>query len=149
MAATEKNKNKPVRVLKFLNNGIYPGHILFSVGYNLKEIHDKLIKMKYTDYAEGIREKTWTPTSVGTAFSVELIDHNTKDECELFYIILKKFEFTDFDYCILAHEITHMCQFYFKSTCINRNNEIESEAHYHTHLMKQCLQIMRDNHVSQ
>lgn len=138
--------NKKIRILDFLNNGIYPGHILFSVGYTFKEIHDKLLKMKYTDYAIGIKDRELKHKQVtGTAFSVELIEDDTGEERTLFYIVLQEFNFTDDDYCVLAHEIVHICQFYLKFINVNRNNEVESDAFYHTHLMKQCLKLLRDH----
>lgn len=60
-----------------------------------------------------------------------------------FYLVINAdFKFTDYCYCKLAHEITHLCQFYLPDV-LNRNQEWEAEAYLHTHLMEQALVHLR------
>lgn len=61
----------------------------------------------------------------------------------MFYIYIgEEFKFTDYEYCKLAHEVLHICQFLLPDF-LDRNREFESEAYLHTHLMEQCLKAIR------
>jgi len=63
----------------------------------------------------------------------------------LFYIILtEEFDFSDYAYCKLAHEVLHICQFILPDI-LNRDREYECEAYLHTHIMMQCLNQIRGN----
>lgn len=60
-----------------------------------------------------------------------------------FILIFDDFKFTDDEMCKLAHEVLHICQFYLPDV-LNRDKEIEAEAYLHTHLMSQCLKLLRE-----
>lgn len=149
-----KKKPTKLKVIDFLNFGIFPGTVLFSVGNSYSELVET-IEEEYTAgrweaesghklWSLGISDDEKLLTS-GTYFALKRELENKKENLEktLFYIIItEQFTFTDYEMCKLAHEITHLLQFHLP-TILDRNREIEAEAYTHTHLMMQCLKILR------
>lgn len=146
-----KNKTKN-KTIAFLNMGNYPGTVMFSVGFSYPELIKQLQKNYKTGYwkpEDGC--KMWLQAiendkelNKDTWFALHRkLYHKKFPEKNLFYIlILRPFDFSDGDMCKLAHECLHICQFYLPDI-LDRNREIEAEAYLHTHLMEQCLRIMR------
>jgi hypothetical protein len=140
-----KNPNK---VLTWLDNGIYPGYVLFSVNHNYKEITTKLKKLKNKGWYKAFKETGYlNRESVikPKAHASRVALYNTKlqqDQHYFFIIFPEKFEFEDEDYVCLAHEILHICQFFLQHI-LDRDVEYEGEAYYHSHLMHQCLEALR------
>lgn len=139
--------SKQFKVLHWLNTGIFPATIMFSVGFTYDEINKMLTRKKAWDWKLGISNDMELIDS-GNNFSLSRTIYKKKgdkDTCTVFYIILKEcFKFDDHDYCKLAHEVLHTCQFILPEI-LNRDREFECEAYLHTHIMKQCLSVLRGN----
>lgn len=146
-----KKKSK-IKIIDFLNMGCYPGTVLFSYQFSYDELLFQINKnyksKRWTDekpfWSIGISDDK-SKIDNGNYFALyrEIYNTKTKEEKHLYYIILKKeFLFTDWDYVMLSHEILHICQF-FLPDILDRNKEIEAEAYLHSHLMQQCLKIIR------
>lgn len=136
-----------IQVLSFINNGIFPGHVLFSCGYKFDVLYSKLKKIctnKNKYWYQAIHDdKKLLDSGNYFALSRTLENVKTGEIKELYYIIITTdFLFTDYEYCKLAHECLHICQF-FLPKILDRNREIEAEAYYHTHLMEHCLKEIR------
>lgn len=138
-------KKKEYKVMHWLNHGCYHGYTMFCVGYSYKEIIVSLKKKKNAeDWLAGLlEEEDFINSGQNFAMRRTLENKKTGDTIHLHYIIFTKiFDFSDWDMCKLAHEILHICQF-FLPDFLDRNREIEAEAYFHTHLMNQCLTILR------
>lgn len=137
-------KNKIVKVLSWLDTGIFPATIMFSCGFKYDEIVKLLKQKKAHDWFSGIADEKGFIDS-GNYFAFKRIIENTKtgQRKTMFYIIITdQFKFTDTEYCKLAHEALHICQF-FLPDCLDRDKEHECEAYLHTHIMSQCLSVLR------
>lgn len=130
---------KKVKKIAFLDHGIFPGHTCFCVGYNYDEIIFELNKMygrkKDRFWVTGIMDdKELIDSGDNFGLRREIENLKTGERKDFYYVILKKWEWSDEDYCKLAHEFLHICQFFLKRV-LDRNKEIEGEAYFHTHLM--------------
>jgi hypothetical protein len=137
-------RKKQTQLIRWLNDGIFPVHILFSVGFSYDEIIKHCKKLKANDWVTGLSQDKQLIDS-GTCFGLGRTIENTKSgkEVHLFYIIITRhFDFSDWDMVMLAHEILHICQFMLPKI-LNRDNEIEAEAYLHSHIMTQCLKELR------
>ena len=137
-------KNKQYKVLHWLNTGIFPATVMFSCGFEYDEIMKMLKQKKADDWFLGISDSKELIDN-GSWFGLKRVIQNTKtkETKTLYYIIIKEcFDFKDYSYCKLAHEVLHICQF-FLPDCLDRNREFECEAYLHTHIMNQCLKILR------
>lgn len=140
-----KKAKTQIKVLDWLNTGIFPANIMFSVGFTYAEINKMLTKKKAWDWKLGIsKDEQLFADSTWLAIKRTIYRKSTNEnEVELFYIIIKKpFGFADYDYCKLAHEVLHICQFMLPEI-LNRDREFECEAYLHTHIMQQCLKSIR------
>jgi len=136
-------KQKQVKLLHWLNTGIFPANIVFSCGFGYDEIM-KLLKQKKADnWHEGLLHDKSLIDGGGWFALSRTVEKKEGAYVHLYYIILKyDFEFTDYDYCRLAHEVLHICQFMLPDI-LNRDREYECEAYLHTHIMQQCLKALR------
>ncbi len=129
------------KLITYLNFGSFPGLIQFSSGFTYNEI----MKIQKTDP----ESKEWR---IALRPDKELIDsgdywalkRRSRNIDYFFLIMVPPFSFSDKDYCILAHEVLHLCQFRLTGT-LDRNTEVEAEAYTHTHIMEQCLKALRGN----
>jgi hypothetical protein len=127
-----------IATLNWLDAGIFPVTVLISYNFDYDELIKLLKQKRATDWYNGLSDDK------------ELIDngnyfglYRTFNEKKLFYIILtEEFKFTDYEYCKLAHEVLHICQFMLQDI-LDRDREYECEAYLHTHLMNQCLKTIR------
>lgn len=140
-----QKKKTQLKVLHWLNTGIFPATILFSQGFSYDEINKMLTQKKAFDWKMGISNDK-ALIDGGKNFALHRTIYrksNNTDEVELFYIIFRDcMTFTDYEYCKLAHEILHICQFLLPAI-LNRDREYECEAYLHTHIMQQCLKSLR------
>lgn len=135
-----------MNVLKWFDFGIFPGMCMFSIGYKYTELMTELRKRSRND-------RDWHRAMDGDeelfegaqyiALSKTMEDTNTGERSYYYYIVIDSFDFSDYDFCRLAHECLHICQF-FLPRALDRNKEHEAECYLHTHIMRKCLQIMRD-----
>ena len=132
------------RVLSWLNFGSFPGSVLFANGYEYDELIENLKRKRCGDWIKALKpSEDLARQAKNLTIVQEMVDD--KGTYQYFFLLMQKpFEFTDEDYCILAHECLHLCQFHL-SAVLNRNKEYEAEAYTHTHLMKQALTALRGN----
>lgn len=133
---------KRIRIIDWLNMGIFPPTICFVCGFTKAELCDHLKRMKANDWLTAIKDATIDPRYwYGKKIDVE---HVRSGEIKSYlFIIIPRFDFLDDDFVKLAHEITHVCQFYLPDANVNRDREIECEAYLHTHIMRQCIKKLR------
>jgi hypothetical protein len=117
---------------------------MFSCGFTYDEIMKLLKQKKAVEWEEGLR---WDKGLIdkGTWFGLARTVENEKKDGyrHLYYVIIKpSFDYSDYEYCKLAHEVLHICQFLLPDI-LNRDREYECEAYLHTHLMQQCLSVLR------
>ncbi|MBL8000181.1 MAG: hypothetical protein JNL32_16280, partial [Candidatus Kapabacteria bacterium] len=55
-----------------------------------------------------------------------------------FIVLPNGFKGTKVDWCALAHECVHICQFIL-SNMLDRDKEVECEAYFHTYLMRMIV----------
>lgn len=142
---SKKNK-QPGKFVSWLNTGIFPASIIFTHNLQYDEIMKELLKIKVTAWywhAALMGDKELIDCGNYFALKREVEHNTTGDKKTLFYIIIKeKFLFTDYEFCKLAHEVLHICQFMLKDF-LDRDREFECEAYLHTHIMQQCLKELR------
>lgn len=142
-------KSAAVRTLGFIDNGCYFGNVLVNVGYTKQEVIDWLISRQ--NNPKGINE--WVEVLKQTEIIEKSLAQCSVQEwhngphMKIMPIIWFKnpFSFTDKEMVILAHEIVHLCQMYL-ADYLRRDREFEAEAYYHSHIMQQCLNLIRDGH---
>lgn len=137
-------RKKKKKIIRWLNAGIFPCPIMFSVGFSYDEIIKYLKKIKANEWAIGISQDK-SRVDGGTCFAMKRIVENEQTGAVVthFYIIItRQFDFSDWDMIMLAHEIVHICQFMLPDI-LNRDNETEAEAYLHSHIMTQCLKELR------
>lgn len=137
---------------EFLNTGIFPATVLFIHGLQYEEIMRRLLDIPAThwEWHAALKEEPeqkFIEQGSYMAMRREIITRTLPngevDTRMCFYIIIKpKFKFTDYEFCKLAHEVLHICQ-YVLVDILDRNKEQEAEAYLHTHLMEQCIKVLR------
>lgn len=140
-----------VKTISWLNFGTYPGYCMFSCGYS----YDELIKWFVKQHKNKNKESLpWMNALMqfekeareggNRYFYVQM--QNRKDgkfKYYFFVMITDPFDFSDFHYVKLAHEMVHICQCYLPDI-LDRNKEREAEAYLHSHLMSQALKALRN-----
>jgi hypothetical protein len=135
---------KSGKVIRWLDAGIWPATVLFSCGFGYDELIKRLKKVKANQWALGISEDRKLIES-GNYFALKRTLSNSKEKREVtfFYIIIKKpFDFSDYMYCTLAHEILHIVQFMMPDM-LDMEREYEAVAYTHTYFMEKILKILR------
>jgi hypothetical protein len=141
----KKKKIKPEGRMRWIDFGIFPGYVLFCYNMEHKQILKELTKKKADTWEYAIRnDGLFFDSPIWAAMFREVMSIKTKKKVKLYYIVVPtEFNFTDYDYCRLAHEVLHICQFYL-SDILNREQEKEAEAYLHTYLMLECLKVIRE-----
>lgn len=135
---------KSKKIIQWLDTGIWPCTVLFSCGFSYDELMKHLKKVKSEDWYAGIKNDH-NHFNDGNYFASKRTITNSKtgQEKTLFYIILKKqFDFSDYAYVTLAHELHHICTFML-SDILDITREYEAVAYTHTYLMEKILKILR------
>ncbi len=123
--------------------GSYPGHTVFMLGFSFDEVKKILKKKKANDWLDAFTHASQQNTGTGCWASHTTLEFTkTKEVKHYFFIYLPSFDFSDYAYCKLAHEVLHICQFYLPDI-LDRNKENEAECYLHTHLMQQSLNAIR------
>lgn len=132
------------KIIRYLDTGIFPCTVLFSVGFTYDEIIKHLNKTKATEWALGLSEdKKLVDSGNNFALKRTIENNKTGKSVTMFYIILiNQFKFTDYEMCKLAHEVLHICQFMLPEM-LDMEREYESVAYTHTYLMQSCLKQLR------
>jgi len=105
---------KSIKILHWLDTGIFPATILFSYQFSYDEVIRLLKKKQASDWLAGI-----------SGDKIRLTNSN--------YIALHR---------ELENTTTHMCQ-YILPAILDRDKEHEAEAYLHTHIMSQLLEVLR------
>lgn len=144
MAGLKQNKISH-KVQYFLNTGIFPAHICFNCGFTYDEIVKLLKKKKALEWVQPIEhDKELIDSGKNFALRRSMENVKTGKKVTFFYIILiDRFKFSDYEMCVLAHEILHICQFLLPDI-LNRDKETECEAYLHTYIMQDILKILRE-----
>ena len=141
----KKIPNKKVQVLYWIPMGMFPSTVMFSCGFSYDELIKQLKKKKAREWLEVVEGHNVIRDFSNTATQVSLNDKKTGKVVKYYTIVLKNsFDFSDYHFCVLAHEILHICQFFLPEV-MDRAREFETEAYLHTFLMKSCLKIIRGN----
>lgn len=136
---------KTPKTLWWLDTGIFPAKVLFIHKFSYEETKRLLKNKKANGWLDAFHYAIGAhPSETGNWASMIIMEtKKTKEKITYFFIRIPNFQFTDYDYCKLAHEVLHICQFFLPDV-LNRNKEYEAECYLHTHLMQQCLKAMRD-----
>lgn len=129
-----------MKLIEFLNTGIFPATICLSVGFEYKELTAELINIGATGWVDSIHlPEDKNLIEGGKNFALR----RDADGIVYFWIIfVDEFEFSDYEMCKLAHEVLHICQFLLPDF-LDPAREFECTAYTHTHIMDQCLKAMR------
>lgn len=134
--------HKNTKVIHWQDMGIFPGTVMFACGFTFDEIISRLKKSKATKWRVGLAPHKAFVEGSNYCYIKSYIDVNGKEEI-LYYVIVKApFQFTDREYCKLAHEVLHICQVHLPDL-LNRDQEKEAEAYLHTYLMENFLKVLR------
>jgi hypothetical protein len=137
-------KNKKYLGMAWLDHGCFPDCTMFAFGMGYDEIITMLKRKKDEAYIEGLKDSKELIDG-GHFFALARTLKNKEGEVRnLYYLIIKEFQFDDLHYCILVHECLHITNFFLQRV-LNRDTEFEAEAYFHTHLMEQCLKFLRGN----
>jgi len=135
---------KSEKMIHWLDAGIWPAKVLFSCGYGYDELLQRLKKFNADLWALGLRDDKPLIES-GNYFCLKrtFAHPTTKKEATYFYVILKKqFDFSDYMYCTLAHELHHLCTFMLPDM-LDIQREYEAAAYTHTYFMENILKLLR------
>lgn len=147
MKKSKAQQPKTLQVIEWLNTGMFSAIIMFSMNFSYEKIIKELKKKKADDWLLGISGERDKELINGgwVCLRRDIENLKTGKFKTLFYISLNtQFDFSDYDYSKLAHEIVHAIQFVLPDF-LDRNKEIECEAYLHTHIMMQCLKAIRGN----
>ena len=122
--------------------GIFPADILFSCGFNYKELCRMLEENNLKDWLKAVKQNKELIQNVGWCAIRTTVKSNGAKTPFFLIISTELFDFSDNSYCILAHESLHICQ-YALPDFIDRTQELEAEAYLHSHIMGQCLANIR------
>ncbi len=136
---------KSKKVIGTIHCEMFSSVILLCYNVRQQEILKKLLSwdkdVRY--WHDGIKNEVNHFEKPSWGFVLKRIVTRGKDEKTLFYLVIKnKFRFDDFDYCSLAHEVVHLCQFILPDI-LDRDREIEAEAYFHSYLMTKVLDAIR------
>ena len=125
------------KILSYLDNGIFYGNVLFTVGFSTDQIIAHLKKTKNQEWIPAVELKRDLYNSRGFC-SVPTIKGK-----RFALINLSRFTWNDAEsHIVLSHEVVHLCQF-FLPDFIGDRSEIECEAYYHSHIMRQCYTLLK------
>jgi hypothetical protein len=128
-------------IISTLNCGIFDAKILFSVNYTYDELVAVLKKQRCFDWLKGIEDDKahFEDENCHRFASLRIVKG-----VHFYYIIFTSpFKWDDKDYCSLAHEVLHICQFILPQYLGDVMREMECFAYTHTHIMQQCLKELR------
>lgn len=144
MSKDKKPDKKGVRLVQYLDAGIFPFTVLLSVGFRYKKLYKHLKKTGAKGWAQAIkndRELVNQNNYLALWRGVTLPKNGITTDYS-FIIITDFFDFSDEEMVKLAHEVLHICHFALPKI-LNIEKEFEAYAYLHSHLMRQCLKHLR------
>jgi len=142
----KKSFNKVAKGMYWFDMGIFPGTVMFVFGFTYDETIAELKKKKADQWVLAISEDRKLMEN-SNYLAMKRCFKNTKTDSDVNFFIIKirdQFEFNGYDYCRLAHEVLHICQ-YFLPDILDRGKEHEAECYLHTYLMMKCLAALRSD----
>lgn len=135
---------KSNKIIRWFDAGIWPASIVFCCGFSYDEIIKHFSKVKANGWATGIsQDKAFIDSDNYFALKRTVENKVTGKEVTYFYIIFRnQFDFSDFAFCTLAHEVLHICQFMLPDMT-NMEREYEAVAYTHTYIMQSILKELR------
>lgn len=130
------------KTIKWIDFHLFPTSVMLSCGYSYQELLSKFGK-KYPTWIKPLDEhQELFETCWGFVHRERWKDKDGVKKEHYWLIIANPFDFSDESMCNLAHEVLHVVQFVL-SDKINRDDEVEFEAYFHTYLMIECLKALR------
>lgn len=144
MAKTKaETKPKGISLFTTIDFGTFDGKILFSCGFQIKELIAELSKQDCGEWNKGLKIDSKMFHKGACAYASKYNFNVDGEKRTYYYLIIKDpFNFTDQEYTTLAHECLHLVQFRLIDI-LNRDNELECEAYLHSYLMNKCLSHLR------
>ena len=136
-------KIKPdLKVVAWLNTGIFFPVILFVKDHDHASTCKVLEKRKAFAWLEGMKAIDPAYWNSGNWHGNSRHIKYKGQEKELYFIHITGFDYSDYHYTKLAHEVLHVT-----SWCLNEvldiTKEHEAFAYTHTHVYTQCLNYIR------
>ena len=120
------------------------GKIMFTCGYSFDEICKELKKQKCNDWLSAFKETKYLFSKDCAGFSSKQTMEIKGTEYEYTFLHLRDcFDFSDKHHWTLSHEVIHAVTFQL-SPMLNIAKENEAFAYTHTHIMKQCYEVIRN-----
>jgi len=130
------------KTIKWIDFALFPQSVMLANGYSYEELLAKFGK-RFPTWVKPLEEhKKLFDTCWGFVHRHQWTDKNGVKKCHYWLIIKDPFDFSDEAMCNLAHEVLHVVQFVLADK-INRDDEVEFEAYFHTYLMTECLKALR------
>lgn len=124
---------------EFIDTGIFPAFICIANGYTIEKLAEGLKEYRYDLWHDALVSHE----SDDSDSDAIVIERTYKGKRYYFMILKHSFDFSDYHYTVLAHEVLHLCQFILRRL-LNRDDEIETEAYLHTYIMSKYLENCRD-----
>lgn len=138
-------KEKDLKILEWIPMGHFPGYLMFNYRFKHKELMIELDNLQASNYIQAFSDDPERVDKNWCAMHREMENTKTGEKINLYMLnIPDVFDFNEpYDYCKLAHEVLHICQFYLPDV-LDRNIEIEAEAYFHTFLMEKILNLIKN-----
>ncbi len=138
-------KAKRTCVLEWIPMGMFPGFLMLNYQFTHKELLKILEKKEDAEtWYVAVEDEEHRVNNIWCAMHRELENSETTETTNCFTLnIPETFDFNNhYHYCMLAHEVLHICQFYLPDV-LDRNKEHEAEAYFHTYLMDSILKLIK------
>lgn len=135
------NKKISDKHINWLDFGIFFGSCMFVCGFSYEETLKVLKKKKSDGWITAFESTKDVWESGGAAFASKR-EMSPSGKIYFFLVLKDRFDFSDEHQRRLAHECIHLASFNISGT-LNPMVENEAFAYLHTHLMKQCHDILR------
>lgn len=132
------------RIKEYIPFQVYPGGVCFTMDFLYEDLLDSFEKEDLEEWRIALEDigpdmyKNWF-------CSKRVLENPDGHERTFFFLNIPcQFDFLDMNhYCMLAHELVHLCQFYLPDV-LDRNVEHEAEAYFHTYMMETILRIIKE-----
>lgn len=134
---------RPYNFLSSCRNGVFWGHTLMCLGFDLDQIKRRLRNSagSWLNWIVAESKTVRDHIDSGCAGFV-LSGHLRGRKYNLLWI--RSWSGSSHDHVVLAHEVVHLCQFVLPDF-IDRGREIEAEAYHHTYFMEEFLKLVESN----
>jgi len=128
--------------VKWIDFSWFEGCVMLSCGNDYEWLLNKYGKI-FPTWVKPLEEhKSLFDTCWGFVHRHQWKREDGKQMAHFWLIIKDPFTFSDEDMVNLAHEVLHVAQFVL-SEKINRDQDVEFEAYFHSYIMRECLKALR------